>query len=243
MLEAYDMGGDGMTVAFMRSSSIGPAAFLLVAGCAPALATRIPEVRVAPARLAAGPASISIFEFGGDGSLTPRPDWTGDAAKNVDAAVAARVTLNGGRTFVPEDVAHTDVPYGDFRHWTSAALQEIAGALAGTRASAHRSVAEWRYPQSLSTWRAALGADFVLAVLFADAYEPAGQGAAAAPPASAAYRAAQTGIACAVSLGDGRIVWCETARAGFGDLRAAEAARAAVGAIVTEVCPQTVPAN
>jgi hypothetical protein len=221
---------------------ISRAVFLLggLAGCAPGLATRVPVVRIVPGRLAAGPSNVSVFEFGGDGSLTSRPDWASDAAKNVDVAVAARVTGNGGRTFVPEDVAHTDVPYGDFRRWTSAALQEIAGALAGTRASAHRSVAEWRYPQSLSTWRAALGADFVLAVLFADAYEPAGQGAAAAP-ASAAYRAAQTGIACAVSLGDGRIVWCETARAGFGDLRAAEAARAAVGAIVTELCPKTAP--
>jgi hypothetical protein len=223
----------------MRLRAISPAALLLVAGCAPALATRIPDVRVIPARLAAGPASTSIFEFGADGSLTPRPDWTADAAKNVDAAIASHVTLNGGRAFVPEDVAHTDVPYGDVRRWTSGALQEIAGALAGTRASAHRSVAEWHYPQSLSTWRAALGADFVLAVVFADAYEPAGQGAAAAPPASAAFRASQTGIACAVSLGDGRIVWCQTSRAAFGDLRAAEAARAAVSAIVTELCPKS----
>jgi hypothetical protein len=228
----------------MHVRPVSLAVLLLAPGCAPALATRIPEVRITPARLAVGPASVSIFEFGADGALTSRPDWTGDAVKNVDAAVAARVALNGGRTFVPEDVAHTDVTYGDFRHWTSGALQEIAGALAGTRASAHHSVAEWRYPQSLSTWRAALGVDFVLAVLFADAYEPPGQGAAAAPPASAAYRAAQTGIACAVSLADGRIVWCETARTAFGDLRAAEAARAAVGAIVAEVCPKgELPAN
>jgi hypothetical protein len=206
-------------------------------GCGPALATRIPDVRIAPGRLAAGPSSVSVFEFGGDGSLTSRPDWTGDAAQNVDAAVAARVTANGGRTFVPEDVAHTDVSYGDFRRWASGALQEIAGALAGTRASAHRSVSEWRYPQSLSTWRAALRADFVLAVLFADAYQ-SGRGEAAAPTGAAVYRAAQTGIACVVGLGDGRIVWCETARAAFGDLRAAAAARAAVGAIVTELCPK-----
>ena len=222
----------------MRACWVGSAVLLLVAGCAPALATRIPDVRVDAGRLAAGPPSVSIFEFGADGSLTPRPEWTADAAKNVNAAVSTRVTLNGGRTFVPEDVAHTDVTYGDFRHWASGALQEIAGALAGTRPSPHRSVGEWRFPQSLSTWRAALGADFVLAVLFADAYEPAGRGAAAAPPASAAYRAAQTGIACAVSLADGRIVWCEVARTPFGDLRATAAAGTAVGAIVMELCPR-----
>ena len=228
----------------MRRSSLCIGQALLAAGlggCGPALATRIPDVRIAAARIAAGPSSVSVFEFGGDGSLTSRPDWTGDAAQNVDAAVTARITVNGGRTFVPEDVAHTDVPYGDFRRWASGALQEIAGALAGTRASAHRSVGEWRYPQSLSTWRAALRADFVLAVLFADAYESAGRGAAATPPAAAAYRAAKTGIACVVSLGDGRIVWCETARVAFGDLRAAESARAAVGAIVTELCPKGEP--
>ena len=100
---------------------------------------------------------------------------------------------------------------------------------------------DWRYPQSLSTWHAALAADFVLAVLFADAYEPAGQ----ATPATAGgeleaarYRAAQTGIACAVDLSNGRVVWCQTAGVAFGDLRTPEAARRAVGAIVAELCPK-----
>ena len=41
-----------------------------------------------------------------------------------------------------------------------------------------------------------------------------------------------------MSLGDGRIVWCETARGAFGDLRATDAARGAVGAIIKELCPK-----
>ena len=206
----------------MRGRSIlltGSVAIALcgLAACAPAFSTRTAGVRIAPGRLAVGPAIVSVVEFDGSGKLAPRPDWAADAAQNVDAAVAARVTANGGRTFVAADVAHTDVTYGDFRRWSSGALQEIAGQLDGSRASAHRSVADWRYPQSLPTWRAALAADFVLAVLFVDAYEPAGQAAPAAAggePAAARYRAAQTGIACVVDLSDGRIVWCETARAG-----------------------------
>jgi hypothetical protein len=203
-----------------------------LAACAPTFSTRTAGVRILPGRLAVGPAIVSVVEFDGSGRLAPRPEWAATAAENVDAAVAARVTANGGRTFVAADVAHTDVTYGDFRHWSSGTLQEIAGKLAGNRASDHRSVADWRYPQSLATWHAALAADFVLAVLFADAYEPAGQ------LETARYRAAQTGIACAVDLSDGRVVWCETARAAFGDLRTPEAARRAVGAIVAGLCPK-----
>ena len=219
----------------------------MLAACAPAFSTRTADVKIVPARIAVGPAMVTIVEFDGGGNLTPRTDWAADAQQNVDAAVAARVTASGGRTFVPADVAHTDVPYGDFRRWSSGALQDIAGKLDGTRASAHRSVADWRYPQSLTTWHAALKADFVLAMLFIDAYEPAGRAtstaAEMAPSEAARYRAAQTGIACAVDLRDGRIVWCESARAAFGDLRTPEAASGAVGAIVGELCPSGDPAK
>jgi hypothetical protein len=203
-------------------------------GCAPGFEIRVRDARIASGRLAAGPAIVSVFQFDSDGNLVPRADWTGTAARNVDAAVAARVGASGGRVFVAEDVAHTDVSYGDFRHWSSTALQEIAGKLAGTRDSPRRSVAEWRFPQSLATWRAALGADFVMAILFVDAYEPAGPGATT-PPVAASYRATQTGIACAVDLGDGRIVWCETAPA-FGDLRTRGAASDVVSGVVRAPC-------
>ena len=73
------------------------------------------------------------------------------------------------------------------------------------------------------------------------AYEPAGPATpapAAVAPGAARYRAAQTGIACAVDLRDGRSVWCESAREAFGDLRTPEAARRAVGAIAAELCPK-----
>jgi hypothetical protein len=199
--------------------------------CAPAFALRVPGAQIDWRRVAAGPAIVSVFEFEGSGSLTPRADWTYSAVRNVDEAVTARITGLGGRAFVPDDVAHTDVPYGDFRRWSSRALQEIAGKIAGTRASPHRSVAAWRFPDSLTTLRAALRADFVLAVLFIDAYEPAA-GAAGTAPATARYRAAQTGIACLVDLADGRVVACESAPRPFGDLRSRDAARDAVADIV-----------
>ena len=122
-----------------------------LAACAPTFSTRTAGVRIVPGRLAVGPAIVAIVEFDGNGNLPPRADWAAAAGQTVDAAVAARVVASGGRTFVAADVAHTDVTYGDFRHWSSGALQEIAGKLAGSRASAHRSVADWRYPHSLAT--------------------------------------------------------------------------------------------
>jgi len=212
-----------------------PIIAVLLMGCAPAFSTRTAGVEIVARRIAVGPAVVSVFEFDRSGGLAPRADWTGAAAQNVDDAVAARVAASGGgRTFVAADVAHTDVPYGDFRRWSSGALQEIAHHLDGSQTSAHRSVSEWRYPQSLSTWHAALAADFVVALLFVDAYEAA----APATPAATRYRAAQTGIACAVDLSDGRVVWCERAREAFGDLRTPQDARDAVAAIVAELWPK-----
>jgi hypothetical protein len=202
------------------------------AGCGHGFLLRAPGAPRDWKRIAAGPAVVSVVEFDGSGSLKPRADWTYDAAVNVDAAVAARVQRAGGRTFVPADVAHTDVTSDDFRHWSSATLQEIAGKIAGTTSSPRRSVGEWRFPASLTTWRAALAADFVLTVLFIDAYEP---GAPAS--ASSRYDAAQTGIACLVDLGDGRVVACATSTQRFGDLRTAEPARAAVADLAGRLCP------
>jgi hypothetical protein len=206
-----------------------------VAGCTPAFSLRVPDAPADCKGLAAGPAVVAVFEFDGNGGLKQRQDWTYDAGRNVDAAVGARVGRNGGRTFVAPDVAHTDVTSDDFRHWTSSALQEIAGKVAGTKTSAHQSVGDWRFPQSLTTWRAALGTDFALAVVFVDAYEPAG---AASPDAGTSrYDAAQTGIACLVAFADSRIVACATAPRRFGDLRAADSARAAVDDVVDKLCP------
>lgn len=204
------------------------------AACAPAFARRVPDLRIPCGRIAAAPAIVSIFEFEASGNLVPRGDWTYTVARNVDAAVTARISGDVGRTFVDEDVEHTDVTFPDFRRWTSAALQEIAGKIAGTRPSPRHAVTEWRFPQSLTTWRAALRADLVLAVLFVDAYETAAP-IAATTPATTAYGAAQTGIACLVSLDDGRIVWCETAAGPLGDLRVRQSAQDAVADPVGQV--------
>ena len=208
------------------------------AGCGSGFVLSVPGAPRDCRRIAAGPAVVSVFEFEASGGLKQRADWTYDASQNVDAAVAARVKRGGGRTFVPADVAHTDVTSDDFRHWASASLQEIAGTIAKTRSSAHQSVADWRFPQSLSTWHAALGSDVVLILLFVDAYEPAAPAATGSSSAtSTRYDAAQTGIACLVDTSDSRVVACGTSPRRFGDLRTGEAARDAVEDIVTRICP------
>ena len=209
------------------------AAVLLCAGCGPGFALRAPGAPKECGRIAAGPAVVSVFEFDANGGLKKRDDWMYDAARNVDAAVAARVKRTGGRTFVAPDVAHTDVAADDFRHWTSATLQEIAG----TKSSPHQSVGDWRFEQSLTTWRAALGADFALALLFVDAYEPAAASNASSTSTTSRYDAAQTGMACLVDLNDSRVVACGTSPRRFGDLRTAESARDAVDDVVGRICP------
>jgi hypothetical protein len=208
------------------------------AGCGSGFALSVPGAPKDCRRIAAGPAVVSVFEFEASGRLKQRADWAYDASQNVDAAVVARVKRGGGRTFVSADVAHTDVTSDDFRHWASASLQEIAGTIAKTRSSAHQSVADWRFPQSLSTWRAALGADSVLILLFVDAYEPAAPAATGSSSAtSSRYDAAQTGIACLVDTSDSRVVACGTSTRRFGDLRTGESARDAVEDVVARICP------
>jgi hypothetical protein len=219
---------------FVFAAALGWAA----AGCGPGFLLRVPGAPEDCRRIAAGQPVVSVFEFDTGGGLKPRADWRYDAALNVEAALEARIKRGGGRAFVAADVAHTDVTSDDFRHWSSGALQEIAGKIAGTKSSARRSVSEWRFPQSLSTWRAALGKDFVLTLLFVDAYEPAAPaGTGSSSATSSRYDAAQTGIACLVDLNDGRILACETSPHRFGDLRTAESARDAVAAIVGRLCP------
>ena len=210
------------------------------AACGPAFLLRTPDAPKDCGRIAAGPAVVSVFEFDPSGGLKPRSDWTYDAGQNVDAALAGRLEHGGGRPFVGADVAHTDVTSDDFRHWASKALQEIAGKIANTTSSAQQSVADWRFPQSLTTWRAALGSDFVLSLLLVDAYEPAapgGTGSSSSASTSSRYDAAQTGIACLVDLDDSRVVACGTSARRFGDLRTGEAARDAVQDLVGKICP------
>jgi len=227
-------------VAWRSTLAVFGLAMVLVwaaATCAPAFVLRLPGTPRDCRRIAAGPAVVSVFDFDASSGLKPRADWTYDATRNVDDAVAARITRSGGRPFVAPDVAHTDVTSDDFRHWVSGALQEIAGTIAGTKSSGRQSVGDWRFPQRLTTWRAALGKDFVVALLFLDAYELAAPAGTGSSSSSSHYDAAQTGIACLVDLNDGRIVECETSTRHFGDLRTAESARDAVDDVVGRICP------
>jgi hypothetical protein len=207
------------------------------AACGPAFLLRTPDAPKDCGRIAAGPAVVSVFEFDPSGGLKPRSDWTYDAGQNVDAALAARVKHGGGRTFVAADVAHTDVTSDDFRHWASKTLQEIAAAIAKNQAPVHQSVSDWRFPERLTTWRAALGSDFALVLLFVDAYEPAGTGPSSSASTSSRYDPAQTGIACLVDFHDSRIVACGMSPRRFDDLRTGESARAAVDDLVARICP------
>ena len=208
------------------------------AGCGSGFVLSVPGAPKDCRRIAAGPAVVSVFEFEASGGLKQRADWTYDATQNVDAAVAARVKRGGGRTFVPADVAHTDVTSDDFRHWASAALQEIAGTIAKT-----------------PVLGAPVGGGLAIPAESVDLARRAGGGLRLDPPfrrrlrarragrnwiiraTSTRYDAAQTGIACLVDTSDGRVVACGTSTRRFGDLRTGEAARDAVEDVVARICP------
>jgi len=178
-------------------------------GCGPALALRDGAQPLSPARLVALPVSVLEFQVGASEAITPRWDWTRQAQRNVEEALARRLSAHGGR-FVDGAAANRLPAYVDFRRWSEVTLREIIGELKGRLPHKHRSVSEWRYDPGLAAWREPLRADFVLISFFFDGHDTWGRktvNAFALAPSDPVH-AVKRDIACAVELATGRLAWC-----------------------------------
>jgi hypothetical protein len=195
-------GGLGLT-------SLLPA--LILVACAGSFETRVADVQPMPARIAVMPARVAAYDL--PTGSAPMPDVAGSlyAASIVDAAVAAWVRGQGGRTFDGTVVGGTSPRYDELRPWMEQAMQEISVELIGTAKARHRSVGDWRWRGDLAPWRATLGADFVLLVRLWDERWTAGRYVVNQVLPFAATRPDRTELACLLSLVDGRIVVCSGA--------------------------------
>jgi hypothetical protein len=208
---------------------------LLLAPACSTFATRVPDVQIIPARLAAMPTDVEVYELdtpGVRGQLTFMPTWTETAKSNVDQAVERIVASRGGRPFDRRLINETDATSGLFSQWSRNALFDIEDKMAGRSESKRRSVGEWRFPQSLEKWRTAVNSDFLLLTLFRDEYQSLADALLnlSVPRVFFAKLAKQMGIACIMDLRDGRMVQCE--RRVFGDLRTPEGAAEDVGRLL-----------
>jgi hypothetical protein len=182
--------------------------------CATGPALRDPQAHIAATRLAALPAALDVFVWGREGRRLSDRELTETVRGNVDESINYRLRSHGGRSFGSAATSRLE-HFTDFYRWSLRTMHEIMAERLGDAPAAHRSVAEWRFPAALSSWRTALNADFVLVsfILYGDpgqGFSPARSDPARgmAIEGSGLTGSGSRAIACVVALDGGRVVWC-----------------------------------
>ena len=175
---------------------------------------RDPRARVATTRVAALPAQGQIFVVGPRGRKISDAVLSRVVLGNVNDSINYLLHQHGGRSFGSAATARLE-HFTEFYHWSWDAMNEIMAERLGTEPALHRSVAEWRFPHDITSWRPVLNAEFVLVsfILYADP----GQGLhgpgvdlerSMTPDALSLTGAGSRAIACVVAVDSGHMVWC-----------------------------------
>ena len=175
---------------------------------------RDPHVRIAAPRLAALPTQGQVFVVGPRGRKISDEELSGAVLRNVNDSINYRLQQHGGRSFGSAATARLD-HFSEFYHWSWAAMNEIMAERLGNAPAIHRSVADWRFPRDITSWRPALNAEFVLVsfIFYADP----GTGLhgprvdlerSMATDSLSLTGAGSRAIACVVALDGGYMVWC-----------------------------------
>lgn len=175
---------------------------------------RDPRVRIAATRLAALPAQGQIFVVGPRGRKISDEELSGAVLGNVNDSINYLLHQHGGRSFGSAATARLD-HFSEFYHWSWAAMNEIMAERLGNEPASHRSVAEWRFPRDITSWRPVLNAELVLVsfVLYADPGTGLHGPSVDLERSMTADSLSLTGagsraIACIVALDSGHMVWC-----------------------------------
>lgn len=206
-----------------RGLRAGAAALLIggivgALGCAAPFGSRVPEVAIAPDRMVVFPVVVKEFELDANADRKMDSETTNLARDNITAAVRDQTNQLGAHAFAPQAFDGHDPSvrkvYGDLWRWMEVAAIEIAAQKEGRRDYGKHSVGEWRFHGDVAPLGEALQADTALGVLFR---ESKGYGE---------WRG--VAAACAVSLRDGRMLWCHDADGPWGNLKDPPVAQAAV---------------
>ncbi len=175
------------------------------------------------------PAAVKTFELDANNDRTEQRDEI--VRSNIDAAIRAEANALGIRVFARElDAQEPPVKalYARLWRWIPRVSVEIAAQQMGRRDFGLHSVGDWRFPESLAPLGSALQADTALTVFMSDTHDTGGRAFAMAVTGGHTYWT-KVGTACAVSLRDGRMIWCRSRVDAWGDLKSASVASSAVG--------------
>ena len=179
------------------------------------------RAHIAAKRLAALPTQGRIFVVGPQAGRDADADLSATVRTNVDDSINYLVHQHGGHVFGSAATAQLE-HFTEFYNWSWRAMHEIVAERLGNVPAAHRSVAEWRFPGDLTSWRPVLNSDFVLVSFILYVWRPPGfhypSPALAVgeiikesndPPDSTSITGASSrAIACVVAIDGGHIVWC-----------------------------------
>lgn len=177
----------------------------LATGCINGPEMQYPQTQVASRRLAALPTEALSWTYDFYDKRTLDQKRSLEIKRTIDDSITYRVRRSGGRSFTAASIE--ELPHAQaFRGWAVDTLTEIVHENVTYSNTKHESVGDWKFPQSLSSWRAPLDADFVLITLFLDGHNTAGRAVAVA--VGGGYTAARRAIGCVVHLQSSRVVWC-----------------------------------
>lgn len=187
-----------------------------LAGCISTTVMKYPGVEVASRRLAAFPSEGIVWSWDFYGKRTADEKGGIETRKNLDDSINYRLRRHGGRSFDAASIDGLEHARA-FRSWAVDTLTALIAQRFSDAEKPHLDVGDFRFPESLESWREPLDADFVLVTFFLDGHDT--QGRAIAVAIAGGYRAARRAISCAVHLQSGRVVWCNFDVAMKGDLK------------------------
>jgi hypothetical protein len=152
--------------------------------------------------------------------------------------VTRLIQLHGGFDLPLENVKACGQPcaslFVSLIRWGAVASMEIAAQMRGRANFRMYSVGDWQAKRDYAPLRQAIGADYALFVQLRDIWDTTGAAVAKLFAGMHSYFR-QVGVACVVSLIDGRMIWCYAESDGWGDLRTAPAAQALVRRLLADL--------
>jgi hypothetical protein len=166
----------------------------LVLACEPAFQSRVRDVPIATAQIAALPIGRVAYTRDTFEARVEKEEWANGMQGFMNPVLQRVVTGCGGRVVEDRELEEC-VPCARLSQWAANAGIEVAAYKAGRGEGRRRSVADWVYTGDVTPVQKALGAQAALVVAFKDTRE------------AAAWK--KLGVACLVDLADGRMLWCE----------------------------------
>ena len=206
-------------------------------GCGSGLKMRVPDVKVIPARTIFLPVSTRAYELDFGDNRTEEAERAGEMEKRIGVEVERQARAKGALP-VPTDRirgcgSRCVSLLATLINWGETAAKEIAASKYGAINLGRSSVAEWQNKRDFGPLRQAVDADFALVVYVRDTRETDGRAIGNAFIGRSTHFK-QVGVACAVELLSGRMVWCASVVDQWDDLTSPDEARRAVQELLAE---------